>query len=628
MPDLINIGIAPNDHTGDDFRTVCLKLNAYLALLADRNQSLVDQSALTALKAQIDLSISSKLDKTGDASGTSVPIFGGGTAKLGDAIPTLDVPRSEIGNRVIPFRSFVSTGFYSAGDAGGGARYVLGTSSGLMAIQDAAGTWFNLALGGGPVRPGWFGAVAGVADHTAALQACDAAATAASLPYALSGTYSVSTFKPSDGAVIHGAGILVGNATTPTDCILDMTSAVCTASGRVYVAGQYNTNYKCGVWYRGQQKQNVFFQALNITGCLIALRVGSKAYPSGIISESTFTNVSTYGCPVALEVAGVETYLSFIGCIFSGDRFGAPNGSAFLTAPCRAIRCIGGFATVIGGEAIMTSVTDQVLVEMQPLAGTNGEGTRFGEVKLIGVCAETASPLLSITNPDNLTINSTAGVDGAFTAHDCTGYVSNNAAPFLTDHATFAGRIWLDNNDLDFPGTRTQPNAIFTSPNTKFRFGQKAFGKGFKHPIGGTTGGIACHDRRQVFRGTGSGQTLTTSGTTMVFATLDTVDECPFYAAWQSGGVFTAAYAVSEVTFSAGFAFPGAQGTLSILRDGSTRIARAPVVNGYAFVSVTLKGVPAGATFRSFVELTTAPTGGQGDYQSNFLTVDLRNEPN
>jgi hypothetical protein len=72
VPDLINIGIAPNDHTGDDFRTVCLKLNAYLALLAVSNQSLVDQSALTALKAQIDLSFSGKLDKTGDASGAGV----------------------------------------------------------------------------------------------------------------------------------------------------------------------------------------------------------------------------------------------------------------------------------------------------------------------------------------------------------------------------------------------------------------------------------------------------------------------------------------------------------------------------------------------------------------------------
>jgi hypothetical protein len=64
VADLIDIGIAPNDHTGDDFRTVCLKLNAYLSLLAVRNQSLIDQSALTAFKAQIDLLISGKLDNS------------------------------------------------------------------------------------------------------------------------------------------------------------------------------------------------------------------------------------------------------------------------------------------------------------------------------------------------------------------------------------------------------------------------------------------------------------------------------------------------------------------------------------------------------------------------------------
>ena len=57
----------------------------------------------------------------------------------------LTLTRNQIPDQSIPFNAFIVSGFYSVGDLGTGAVYVKGTSSGPMAIQDAAGTWFELA---------------------------------------------------------------------------------------------------------------------------------------------------------------------------------------------------------------------------------------------------------------------------------------------------------------------------------------------------------------------------------------------------------------------------------------------------------------------------------------------------
>ncbi len=98
---------------------------------------------------------------TDDASTMTTSLAGGGSAALGNTVPTLDIARSEIGSRTIPLRSFVVSGYAAAGDAGAGARYVRGTSTGPMAVQDAAGTWWQLDLSAPVIPAGWFGVVAG-----------------------------------------------------------------------------------------------------------------------------------------------------------------------------------------------------------------------------------------------------------------------------------------------------------------------------------------------------------------------------------------------------------------------------------------------------------------------------------
>lgn len=60
---------------------------------------------------------------------------------------SFNITRAQIPSTVIPFTSIAVSGYATVGDLGSGAVYVRGTSSGPMAIQDAAGTWWELLVG-------------------------------------------------------------------------------------------------------------------------------------------------------------------------------------------------------------------------------------------------------------------------------------------------------------------------------------------------------------------------------------------------------------------------------------------------------------------------------------------------
>lgn len=95
-------------------------------------------------------------------------------ALLSDVV--VDLTRAQIPSRSIPLNAFRTSGDTAQGDAGAGALYVRGTSGGLRAIQDASGTWWNLAIPHGLAKVGWFGAKSdGVTNDTAAVNAAVAA---------------------------------------------------------------------------------------------------------------------------------------------------------------------------------------------------------------------------------------------------------------------------------------------------------------------------------------------------------------------------------------------------------------------------------------------------------------------
>lgn len=68
-------------------------------------------------------------------------------ADVWDTFGTLNITRAQIATTKIPLNSFAVSGYATVGDLGSGAVYVRGTSTGPMAIQDAAGTWWELSVG-------------------------------------------------------------------------------------------------------------------------------------------------------------------------------------------------------------------------------------------------------------------------------------------------------------------------------------------------------------------------------------------------------------------------------------------------------------------------------------------------
>ena len=111
----------------------------------------------------------------GSGVASTAPRGDGALQRLDGMVPALDIARAEIPARAIILRSFVVSGYATAGDAGSGARYVRGTSSGLMAVQDAAGTWWQLDLSAGEIRAEWLGVVpnsdAAAASNASAINA-------------------------------------------------------------------------------------------------------------------------------------------------------------------------------------------------------------------------------------------------------------------------------------------------------------------------------------------------------------------------------------------------------------------------------------------------------------------------
>lgn len=255
MSDVIDVGSAPNDGTGDDFRTAMIKANA--AWVADRSQLASVAARIGSSPTQTDIEqalnglapiFETKLDKTDPSIAlASQSDAAAGTATTGLMTPdltrrqivaqlasttagtigaavapvvALGLVRAAIPNVAIPILAFTVSGYAAAGDAGGGAVYVRGSSSGLAPIQDKAGTWWSLSPNQA-MRPEFFGGL-GSGDHSAAFSL--AMAAAASATAGAGGTVWAT----------NGAGYNLTNLTVPNGLALvggGSTPIACTATG-------------------------------------------------------------------------------------------------------------------------------------------------------------------------------------------------------------------------------------------------------------------------------------------------------------------------------------------------------------------------------------------------------------
>lgn len=474
----------------------------------------------------------------------------------------------------------------------------------------------------------------GVADDTVAVQAAINGAIAGypNTTLDLTGSYAVSSLviAGGNGLNICGSGNLIANSTTSQTSLLSILMNSVTTTGFLKLIVGYRTNYDCGLWVYATNTVTPQFSMLSniqVTGAKVGFKVGSAAYPSGLTSEITLANASTYGCPICVDVIGTETYLALKGCQLSADAFGGNTGWQAL--PKRGIRSIGAEVQVSGGELLMTTSSTNALVEIQPLAGTNGEGTLYGGVSLMGVFCETASPLCVTTNPNNLTISTTTNKRGLLSVIGCRGFHSQDLSPFVTLDTSFEGDLISRDNRFWFPGgTRTQSNVTAYTSKAHIYMDAAGWGDGFLPAMSGCYGGETHFNNRVILRCIDpQSQALAIGANTIKFKVAPESDTGRWaYNYSTTTGIWTSEQKFHSLSVRTQIAFASAaSGTLQILDNGGA--VRTVTFSSATEVSAetTFSSFAAGRTIQIYVTLTGATNSINGSGYLSSVTIEGRN---
>lgn len=481
-----------------------------------------------------------------------------------------------------------------------------------------------------------FGAIGGGADDTLAIQAALNWAVA-NYPTAgldTSGNWCASklTVSGGNGLLLYGQGVITANSNLPQTCLLELKMPGFKIDGLLKINVGYRTNYETGVWWYATGSSGVltsqfsYLSGLVVNSAKIGIRVGAAGFPSALSSEMTMDTISTYGCPVAAEVVGTETFVNMVGCNLSADAFG--GDASWQALPKRVVRAIGGGAIITGGECLLTSATDQAAFELQPLTGVT-EGTFYGSVTVLGATIENSSPFLVVSNPNGLTISSTYQRRGLFMMSNCRGYHANNNTPAITTTAHYVGDIFIEENRFWYgPGNRTQPTVLAGSANTHVYIDAMGMGDGFLPSLSGISGGTAHFSERQVLSVQDpQSQSLSVGDNTIVFKAANGADTARGEAAYStSTGLWTSEQGYANLRVATQIAFvAAASGTLKIVDNGTA-------VRSIPFTSVTEIGAewstanyPSGSNICIIVTLTGAGATVNASGFLSRLTIEGRN---
>ena len=530
-------------------------------------------------------------------------------------------------------RDFVAPAVPAPGLAASGGSALIGHMG-----QGTGATLVNLQtlLRRTLISPIQFGATGdGTANDTAGIQAaidyCVANYPTASLD--LSGTWRASKLSVSGGNGLHiiGNGVITANSGSTQTCLFEVAMPGVINDGAIKLNVGYRTNYECGlhIYATGGSGTNTCqfsrYGSITINSAKIGVRIGNETYPSALASELTLTGLSTYGCPVPVEVIGAETYVTLSDPLISADDFG--GDAAWQALPKRGVRIIGGDVIVTGGEVVLTADNNEALFEVQPITGDT-EGTFYGSLRVIGTTCETASPLAITTNPDALTISSVYGRRGLLQFTDCRGYHGENLASFITTDATFQGDVIIKGNRFWHGGTRTQNNITCGSTGTHVYMDDMGFGDGFKLPFSGVSGGTCHFGRRTLIKYQDpQSQSLSIGANTIVFKVPTGNDTVRWEANYSTTtGIWGAPETIANLSVRGQVAFTAAaSGNIQIV-DNSTPVATV------AFTSQTEVSVDwstmnyaSGRTLKIVVNLTGAGATVNSSGFLSYFTIEGRN---
>lgn len=389
----------------------------------------------------------------------------------------------------------------------------------------------------------------GVTDDTAACQAAITYAITNGLTLDVTGDFAVTSLSlaGSNGLRITGKGSLVGIATTPTPCVLDLKNVNNVyADGAWAINGNYNTNYDCGVWgytdAAGQQCASLDLTNVTPVNCKLAWKFGNDARPDDLVSEINIRGGNTYGCPSVLLAIGAQTVITTNGAILSSLT--GVGGSTWQALPQKTIVARGATINVNGGELLHVGLSTggtgsdgayNTLCEIQPI-NSPISGKIYGNITLNGVLIETAVRLATSANPSAL-VSPEAGYIGII---GCTGVSTQDTSAFIETDSNFTGRIQVKANNFFATSPRANVN-IACGGVCDVYCDDGSFGKNFKPTLAGITGGIVHFSHRMVLNASNlNGQSLPTGTlTTLNFVNPVAAGNMLRFAGCYAGGVFT-----------------------------------------------------------------------------------------
>lgn len=450
----------------------------------------------------------------------------------------------------------------------------------------------------------------------------------------LSGTVYVSkiTLSGAQGISVESNNCtIVGNSLSAQTALLEVKTPDTSVNGRLVLNCLYKTNYECAfhAWHESAM-QFCDFSGIIGNGAKIAYRVGNTTYPAALISEMSFSHLETYGCPVAFEVIGGETYIQVDNPQLSSDAFGTGD-AGWVALPRITLRNIGASINVSGGEMINVQSTTGVVHEMQPI-NRGGGRVEWGSTVFNGVFCETASPLSRTANPGGFTINNSASNRrGMIQFNNCIGFHSQDLTAFIYTDPSYDDFVIVNSPGFWKPGAdRTQPNIYCEVGSTAEVTVIGDWGPGFQKGLSGLANGRLNFSRRTLLIASNlNGQDFVTGvPETCLFSQVNTVgDRARYQGTYSSGtGIFTVPDGGLE-DVSASFVLrmltDGVTGTAALFLD-NTEVASVAIVSSRAALNYDLGNLNAGQNLRVVIQNVSTSTFANATSSYNRFSVTAK----
>ena len=367
---------------------------------------------------------------------------------------SIAITRNQIPLVTIGSNTLMVSGNVVSGDLGAGAIYTSqgSTSSGPMAIQDSAGTWYNLVLNNEPISVGWFGAKGdGTTDDTAAINASIIAVNAAGggaviFPH---GTFMVNPTANSSGGnqgitVLSNVGFYIPpgvtiQATTQSLSTYAIFKGVGVTNVKFSGLGTVNGERATHIGSTGQFGMGIWFENssnIQISGITVSNCWGDGVYIGDGVALASSTNINISDCVLNNNRRNNASLINVIGAVIKGNVFSNANG----TAPQNGLDLEPDVGCVIQDVAIIGNIFADNATSGLSLAGS---AAPLFNIQVIGnTIYGSSGNSFVISGTSNSTIQGNVINNSGDTTHNVVG-INNSVSVNFSNNDVTGGAVGI-----------------------------------------------------------------------------------------------------------------------------------------------------------------------------------------